>query len=695
MKACIFILIIFIFCVNGLANGVGIIDAKNGIYLTLVSSYVDVNVENQVALVTTTQMFSNQSGAQQLIKYGFPLAESASGTELLWKINGTWYKANFAPTPQDTSQPGPVGEIHPNLKTYLGDTPLYFNIEQILKPDSLLTVKLSYVQLLSYSFGKVEFSYPNNYTLLQTVPLNIQQLNFNLYSERTIDNIQLLSHTTSEFSNDGHTAHIGSEIYELNADKNYQLQYTLNSSELGLFSLSTAIVDTMVPDDYGNGFFVFIAEPDPNAGADVIKKVFTLIIDRSGSMASESKMSQAKSAASFIAQNLNPGDKFNIIDFSTTVSSFRPAHVDFTEQNKTDALAYISAMQANGLTNISGAFDLAISQFGAASDTTANIIIFFTDGQPTTGIIDMQGILNDVTAQIQQNETEVMIFTFGVGSNVNQQLLTLLAAQNMGLAEFLGNSELEARITEFYLKIRNPVLLNTHMEFSSTTISESYPSPLPNLYKGQQLLIAGRYLEPVPVTVTFSGEAFGQPVTYQYNLNLQDSILDKYQFLTKVWAKKKIEFLLVQYYSLDPQSIEAQTIKNQIIEISLSYAVLSPFTSMSGGDPVYIEQDESITSSDHIPQKYILLGNYPNPFNPGTTISFQINFDLSGIVMIRIYDTLGQLVCSLSIAVHGPGLYQVYWNGTYQNGLSVASGTYLYIVDFGDALLTGKMNLIK
>ncbi len=694
MKNPISLLLLTIFCVGGYANGVGIIDAKNGVYLTLLSSRVEVTVENQVALVTTTQTFINQTGAQQLVKYGFPLPENASATELLWKINNIWYRANFAPTPQDTSQPGPGGEIHPNLKTYLGEIPLYFNIEQQLKIDSLLIVKLSYVQLLPYSFGKVEFEYPNAYTLIQATALNTQELDFDLYSQRTIDSIQLLSHTSSEFSNDGHTAHIGFGLYEYSADANYRLQYTLSSAELGLFSLSTSITDALVPDEYGNGFFVFIAEPDPSAGADVIKKVFTLIIDRSGSMVG-TKMTQAKNAASFITENLNTGDKFNIVDFSTTVSSFRPAHVDFTQQNKTDALAYISALQANNLTNISGAFDLAIGQFGTANDSTANIIIFFTDGQATTGIQDTPGILNAVAAKIQQTETEVMVFTFGVGTDVNQQLLTLLAVQNNGSAEFLGNAELEARITEFYLQIRNPVLLNTQMTFSSPTISETYPSPLPNLYKGQQMLVAGRYQEPVPVSVTLSGESFGQPVIYNYDLSLQDSIIDKYQFLTKVWAKSKIEYLLIQYYSLNPESTEAQAIKNMIIEISLNYAVLSPFTSLSGGDPIYIEHDASIRTSGHHPEKYTLLGNYPNPFNPGTTISFQINTDLHSTVVIRIYDTLGRLVCSLSVTINGPGLYQVYWNGTYENGLSVASGTYLYIVDFGDALLAGKMNLIK
>ena len=145
MKYIVLVLLLSLLYTGSFANGVCIIDTKNGVYLTLLSSQVQVTVENQVALVTTTQTFMNQTAAQQLVKYGFPLPENASATELLWKINNIWYQANFAPTPQDTSQPGPGGEMHPNLETYLGATPLYFNIEQQLKVDSLLIIQLSYV----------------------------------------------------------------------------------------------------------------------------------------------------------------------------------------------------------------------------------------------------------------------------------------------------------------------------------------------------------------------------------------------------------------------------------------------------------------------------------------------------------------------------------------------------------------------
>ncbi len=144
-------------------------------------------------------------------------------------------------------------------------------------------------------------------------------------------------------------------------------------------------------DTLGRGFFAFIVEPDPNDSV-IIHKVFTLIIDRSGSM-SGSKIQQARDAAAYVVNNLNTGDKFNIIVFDDQVSSLFPDHVDVTVANQNIALNYINTIVAGGSTNISGAFDMAIPQFSNSDPNVANVIIFMTDGVPTVGITDANGIL--------------------------------------------------------------------------------------------------------------------------------------------------------------------------------------------------------------------------------------------------------------------------------------------------------------
>ena len=482
-------------------------------------------------------------------------------------------------------------------------------------------------------------------------------------------------------------------MLEAPADEDYLLEYTLALDQLGLFAYSSIMDSANVPDELGNGFLTFIAEPDPGETTAIIDKVFTLIIDRSGSMGGD-KIVQARNAAVYVMENLNEGDRFNIVDFSTSVSSFRSSHVLYTPATRNAAITYIQYLIANGGTNISGAFDVAIPQFASAGDSTANIMIFLTDGIPNGGITDTELLLAHVRDLADQTETLFSLFTFGIGSNVNTQLLALLASENNGLAEFLGNDELYGRITSFYQRIRNPVLINTQISFSPAAVTEVYPDPLPNLYKGSQMIISGRFTEGIPVTISLSGTAFNLPVNYDFTVDLADSLNDSYRFLTKIWAKSKIEHLLIAYFRLDPNSSEAQQLRLDIIDLSLSYGVISPFTSFSGGDPVGIEETE-LEQPETLIGDFELLGNYPNPFNPSTTIRVRIPHAIAGPMAVRIYNTLGQLVKTLRINISGPGTYEIFWDGTFESGLNAASGTYFYVVEMGKTLLAGKMTLLK
>lgn len=691
MKKIFFFTIGFLLSVTSItySNGVAIVDASEGVYLQLQSSEVNVVCESQISLTTTTLKYLNNLATDTTVSFAFPLPEGASATELMWYVSGIWRTAVISPQPQDTNLPG--GTMNNNLRLHLGKTPLFFAIPQQVEEDSVLIVKLTYVQLLPYAFGNVNFMYPDDYRLIQTTDLEMQRLDFSLVSPRTIDSIKFTSyHPLTTFFNNGDSAYIGSILPNDPAKENYTIVYSLNQTQLGLYSYSTNIPVSQLPDSLG-GFFTFIAEPDPGNTIQTIKKVFTFILDRSGSMMGD-KIVQAKNAATFVTQNLNEGDKFNIIDFETNVYSFRQEHVLFTQQSRDSALAYISAIQAGGLTNISGAFGLAIPQFHSANDSTANIIIFFTDGMPTTGITNTQQLLDYVTQLTDQNEAQIFLYTFGIGADVNYQLLTLLAAQHNGLSEFLENSELYEKISQFYLKVRNPVLLSPNISFSSPYIHEVYPRPLPNLYKGQQMIVSGRYLQPGPVTVTLSGRAFNQQVTYHYSFNLVDTAVQRYQFLTKIWAKTKIEHLLIQYYSIeDPESPEAIALKNQIIWLSINYGVVCPFTSFG----IFVHNENNTSGNLNFPGTYKLLGNYPNPFNPSTTIKFLVNKDMHKIIKLRIYNILGQLVKVIEITLDQKGEYHIIWKGDLMNGSMAPSGVYFYVLDFGTERLAGKMVLLK
>ncbi len=93
------------------------------------------------------------------------------------------------------------------------------------------------------------------------------------------------------------------------------------------------------------------------------------------------------------------------------------------------------------------------------------------------------------------------------------------------------------------------------------------------------------------------------------------------------------------------------------------------------------------------PKTTVLLGNYPNPFNPTTSIAYDIA--KSGKVTLKVYNLLGQEVRSLVNEFQNEGRFQVIWDGKNNAGSSVSTGMYIYRLQVGDFVSTKKMNLIK
>jgi Ca-activated chloride channel family protein len=694
-KYLIFTLIACLMTLQSMADGVAIVDATNGVYLQLTESQVEVTVNNQIAIVTTTHKFYNQTGQPTLIKYGFPMHAEASAINLKWRINGVWFEAAIEAQAQNDTLPGDTtggssGGTDPNLLQYLGDSPLFFGMEDTVQTDSTLIFSLTYVELLPYDFGKVSFHYPHQYTLIQSQYLDQQELTFKLISDRTITAIQWLSHAGS-ITNSGDTATATFFALEMLANNDYEIEYELSSTNLGVFDLSTHLPDSLSNcDSFGNGFTTFIIEPESNPSSGVIEKNFVLVIDRSGSM-SGNKIVQARDAASFIVDHLNLGDKFNIVDFNSSVSQFKPQLVEVNTTHQLAALNYIGNMDADGGTNISGALTTAIGQFGAVDSSKANIIIFFTDGQATAGITSTPGILTAVENAVNSAETQIFLFNFGIGNNVDLQLLTLLALENSGLATFLGNNQLEDEITKFFLRINNPVLLHTDIAFTPPVIDEIYPSPLPNLYKGQQLIIVGRYDSAQAVSLQLSGNAFNLPVSYTYNISLADSQVTNLQFLPKVWAKRKIDALTLDYYILPAGSPQRDSLQEAIEDLSVCYGLISPFTSFAVVDTGGINQTE-IEEELEEKAKYAIEA-YPNPFLTDITFRIEIPFNLHEDLVITIYDALGRKIQVITQYIPGAGEYEIHWDGLDQYGVPLPVGRYYCAFKIGEDMQT--MSVVK
>ena len=95
----------------------------------------------------------------------------------------------------------------------------------------------------------------------------------------------------------------------------------------------------------------------------------------------------------------------------------------------------------------------------------------------------------------------------------------------------------------------------------------------------------------------------------------------------------------------------------------------------------------------HVPGRFFLSPNYPNPFNAKTMIHYGLPRDCH--VELEIYDLRGQRVATLIDERQEAGNKMILWDGKYHSGRSVASGVYLYRLQAGDFVKTHKMILIK
>ena len=97
--------------------------------------------------------------------------------------------------------------------------------------------------------------------------------------------------------------------------------------------------------------------------------------------------------------------------------------------------------------------------------------------------------------------------------------------------------------------------------------------------------------------------------------------------------------------------------------------------------------------ANSIPTEFQLSQNFPNPFNPETSISYQLS--APGKVTVKIYNTMGQMVRTLVNANKPAGNYKVTWNGKDNNGFAVSSGIYFYQMRAKDFVQTRKMLFLK
>ncbi|MCK5124938.1 MAG: T9SS type A sorting domain-containing protein [candidate division Zixibacteria bacterium] len=126
-----------------------------------------------------------------------------------------------------------------------------------------------------------------------------------------------------------------------------------------------------------------------------------------------------------------------------------------------------------------------------------------------------------------------------------------------------------------------------------------------------------------------------------------------------------------------------------LITTSEEIEIISGMASDIYGQTVQLK----FSGSGSLPQKYELMQNRPNPFNPSTSISFSLIE--GGDVLLEVFNIVGQRISTLVDKYYEPGTHTVVWYGQDDNGHRVSSGIYLYTIKTLNMTETKKMMLLK
>ncbi len=531
--------------------------------LEIKSQHVTVTIDNQVAKTYVEQVFLNNTDRDLEAVYFIPLPEAASVSDFAYWMKGQ----RIAGEIREKQEARRIYESivarnrDPGLLEKVGRNLFRASIYPV-SPKEPMKVELEYQQVLPYDSGLVTYTYPLTVNGQQD---RIKDLTIlaTIRDQKPITKIESPTHKLSVTREDDHNARLSYEAARIKPDQDFIVHYSVSSTEFGVSFLTHR-------KKAENGYFMLMVAPqEETTEADIVRKDIVFVFDKSGSMSGE-KIEQAKRALTFCLQHLETHDRFNLVTFSDSLAVFKKELVEANSGNVREAVEHVGGLEAAGGTDINSALTTALGMIEKSE--RQRTIIFLTDGLPTVGETDTATIIDNVA---KANEAKTRIFAFGVGDDVDDYLLLKLATGNRGAEEHVRTNEaIDTKVSAFYSKISKPVLVNLETDFGEIETEQTYPDILPDVFKGSQLIVTGRYRNNGEETVVLTGEINGRERTFEYPARFPTRNRDN-PFIARLWAKDRVDYLLdtIRLHG------ENNELKDEIIRLSKEYKFVTPYTS--------------------------------------------------------------------------------------------------------------------
>jgi len=554
-----------VMCKTAGATGILVPEEKGLPPLAIKSHRVSATVEGNVATTRVDEVFLNSTGRRLEATYIFPIPREAALTDFAMYINGKRQSGEVVEAEQARQVYQDIVRRlrDPGLLEYLDSGLLRMRVFPI-EPNSATAVEVTYVHPLPFESGVYEYTFPLKTGHKASRVLEDFTITVDITSNQPIANVYCPTHDAGITRKGDYHAVAGFEKNGAMLDTDFTLFYAMSREDFGLNLLTHRR-----PGE--DGYFALMLSPRVElAQQKVMPKDVCLVLDTSGSMQEQNRIASAQEAVKFCLNALNPGDRFALITFSTTVESFSEGMAEATPEAVQRAAAHVERLEARGTTDLCGAVLRALSL--APKGDRPYLVVLVTDGKPTAGVTDPGQIIDKVEGA---NKANVRVFTFGIAEDLNVPLLDRIAETTRGYSDYVApGREIEAKISGFFRRVSHPVLSDPKLSFSKVKVTDLYPQQMPDLFRGSQVVAFGRYSGSGDVAIELTGTVAGRAHVSSYEGTFpRESSANA--FLPQLWARRKIGYLLDQI-RLHGESKEAV---DEVIRLSREYGIVTPYTS--------------------------------------------------------------------------------------------------------------------
>lgn len=346
------------------------------------------------------------------------------------------------------------------------------------------------------------------------------------------------------------------------------------------------------------GFFTLVVQP-PALDVDrlVGDREFIFVVDSSGSM-NGLPLWLCQQAMRDALRRLRPHDTFNLITFSGGTAQAFPAPRRASEANVADAMAFVAGMAAGGGTVMMNAVDAALRP--EVEPGRARYVFFLTDGFVGNDE-QIVAATRAYVAELERKGQRGRVFSFGVGSSPNRNLLEGIARSGRGAAVYASNREDPVRgVVRFFRLVDHPILEDVSVDWGGLPVAHVHPSPMPDLLLSRPLILHGRYEAAAKGRVVVRGYAGGKKVELPLRVALPGERHGS-PSLASLWARAQIGDLLADlaFRKMSGRSVNEAAVEETVTGLGLAHRLVSPYTSfvavdrsrrVGSGEPMQVAQ---------------------------------------------------------------------------------------------------------